>query len=167
LVIKEPGQDALDGLLNSVDLSTYGLERVKLNANIGLDSSEAEVEPSNPNPRGVHDPESEKDQLDLIIQSFNQRWFQAWEGTPEDQRIKLINLAQKIQDHPDYKLKYKDNGDVQNREIAFAKIFSDVMGKQRKAELDLYRMISQDESFRLAMIDTLKQMLGGAMRQSA
>ena len=167
LVIKEPGQDALDGLLNSVDLSTYGLERVKLNANIGLDSSEAEVEPSNPNPRGVHDPESEKDQLDLIIQSFNQRWFQAWEGTPEDQRIKLINLAQKIQEHPDYKLKYKDNGDVQNREIAFAKIFSDVMGKQRKAELDLYRMISQDESFRLAMIDTLKQMLGGAMRQSA
>jgi type I restriction enzyme R subunit len=41
-------------LLESVDLSTYGLERVKLNQSIALDDNETEVEPQNPNPRGAH-----------------------------------------------------------------------------------------------------------------
>ncbi|MBN2783056.1 MAG: type I restriction endonuclease subunit R, partial [Campylobacterales bacterium] len=40
LIIKDKTIDALDELLNSVDLSTYGLERVKLGASIELDDSE-------------------------------------------------------------------------------------------------------------------------------
>ena len=159
MVIKDPDQDALDGLLNSVDLSTYGLERVKLNINIGLDASETEVEPQNPNPRSAHGGENEKDQLDLIIKSFNERWFQGWEATPEEQRVKFVNLAQKMKEHPDFKEKYQENPDAQNREIAFGKIFEEVMGKQRKTELDLYRLLSQDESFKIAMQDTIKRML--------
>src|SRR5690606_24707488 len=46
LIIQEPGVDGLDELLNSVDLSTYGLERVKLSASIGLDASETELDPA-------------------------------------------------------------------------------------------------------------------------
>ena len=159
LIIVDNEKDALDGLLNSVDLSTYGLERVKLNTSIGLDASETEVDPQNPNPRGAHGAESEKDELDLIIKSFNERWFQGWEATPDEQRAKFVNLAQKMKEHSDFKEKYADNSDVQNREIAFSKIFDEVMGKQRKNELDLYRLISQDEGFKHAMQDTIKRML--------
>lgn len=159
LIIVDKEQDALDGLLNSVDLSTYGLERVKLNTSIGLDASVTEVDPQNPNPRGAHGGESEKDELDLIIKSFNERWFQGWEATPDEQRAKFVNLAQKMKEHTDFKEKYADNADVQNRDIAFSKIFDEVMGKQRKNELDLYRLISKDESFRVAMLDTIKRML--------
>lgn len=159
MIIKDPDKDALDELLNSVDLSTYGLERVKLNVNIGLDASETEVDPQNPNPRGAHGGDTDKDELDLIIKSFNERWFQGWEATPEEQRVKFVNLAQKMKEHPDFKEKYQENSDVQNRDIAFEKIFEDVMGKQRKNELDLYRLISQDESFKIAMQDTIKRML--------
>lgn len=159
LVIIDKEQDALDGLLNSVDLSTYGLERVKLNTNIGLDASETEVDPQNPNPRGAHGVETEKDELDLIIKSFNERWFQGWEATPDEQRAKFVILAQKMKEHTDFKEKYEDNTDVQNRDIAFSKIFEEVMDKQRKNELDLYRLVSKDESFRVAMLDTLKRML--------
>jgi type I restriction enzyme R subunit len=158
LIIVDKEMDALDGLLNSVDLSTYGLERVKLNTSIGLDATETEVDPQNPNPRGVHS-ESDKEELDLIIQSFNERWFQGWEATPEEQRAKFINLAQKIKEHSDFKEKYADNTDTQNRELAFNKIFDEIMGKQRKNELDLYRLISQDEGFKTAMQDTIKRML--------
>ena len=161
LIISDTDKDALDGLLNSVDLSTYGLERVKLNASIGLDASETEVDPQNPNPRGAHGGESEKDELDLIIKSFNERWFQGWEATPDEQRAKFVNLAQKMKEHNDFKEKYANNADLQNREIAFNKIFDDVMGKQRKSELDLYRLVSQDEVFKLAMQDTIKRMLRG------
>ena len=57
------------------------------------------------------------------------------------------------------KEKYAENADIQNREIAFSKIFDDVMGKQRKNELDLYRLISQDDGFKIAMQDTIKRML--------
>lgn len=159
LIIVDKEKDALDGLLNSVDLSTYGLERVKLNTSIGLDSTETEVDPQSPNPRGAHGDEAEKDELDLIIKSFNERWFQGWEATPDEQREKFVKLAQKMKVHPDFQEKYADNTDVQNRAIAFGKIFDDVMGKQRKNELDLYRLVSQDEVFKQAMQDTLKRIL--------
>jgi type I restriction enzyme R subunit len=159
LIIVDNEKDALDGLLNSVDLSTYGLERVKLNTSIGLDASETEVDPQNPNPRSAHGGESEKDELDLIIKSFNERWFQGWEATPDEQRAKFVNLAQKMKEHTDFKEKYADNTDIQNRDIAFNKIFDEVMGKQRKNELDLYRLVSQDEGFKHAMLDTIKRML--------
>lgn len=159
LIIVDPTQDSLDELLNSVDLSTYGLERVKLNASIGLDATETELDPQNPNPRGAHDGEPEEDPLDLIIKSFNERWFQGWEATPDEQRVKFVNLAQKMKQHPDFKEKYEENADAQNRDIAFNKIFDDVMGKQRKNELDLYRLVSKDEVFKQAMQDTIKRML--------
>jgi type I restriction enzyme, R subunit len=159
LKISDPNVDALDELLNSVDLSTYGLERVKLNANIGLDASETELDPQNPNPRGAHGPEKEEDPLDLIVRSFNERWFQGWEATPEEQRVRFVNLASKMRAHPDYKNKYEDNPDTQNRDIAFRKIFDDVMNQQRKSELDLYRLIAKDDGFKIAMQDTLKRIL--------
>ena len=159
LIIVDGSIDALDELLNSVDLSTYGLERVKLNSSIGLDDSETELDPQNPNPRGAHGTDKEEDPLDLIINSFNERWFQGWEATPEEQRVKFVSLAKSIQAHPDYLEKYSENADAQNREIAFKKIFDDVMAQQRKIELDLYKKVTQDDSFRIAMQDTLKRML--------
>ena len=159
LIIVDGDIDALDELLNSVDLSTYGLERVKLNSSISLDDSETELDPQNPNPRGAHGSDAAEDPLDLIINSFNEKWFQGWEATPEEQRTKFVNLAKNMQTHPDYKEKYSENTDIQNREIAFKKIFDDVMSKQRKNELDLYRLISMDDAFKIAMQDTLKRIL--------
>jgi type I restriction enzyme R subunit len=159
LIIVDPTKDALDELLNAVDLSTYGIERVKLNETIKLDATETELDPQNPNPRGAHGGEEEEDPLDLIIKAFNERWFQGWDATPEEQRVKFVNLAQSMRKHPDYKEKYEANTDEQNREIAFRKIFDDVMATQRKNELDLYRLISKDDAFKTAMQETLKRLL--------
>jgi len=158
LIIKDPDKDQMDELLNSVDLSTYGLQRVKLNQSIGLDSSNSEVDPQNPNPRGAHGGENE-DPLDLIIRSFNERWFQGWDATPEDQRVKFVNLAQSMQNHPDFKTKYQENKDHETKELAFQKIFDDVVSSQRRNELDLYRLLAKDEAFKRAMQDTLKRIL--------
>ncbi|WP_347052251.1 type I restriction endonuclease subunit R [Flavobacterium olei] len=159
LIIVDTSIDVLDELLNSVDLSTYGLERVKLNTTISLDDSETELDPQNPNPRGAHGSGKEENPLDLIINSFNEKWFQGWEATPEEQRVKFVSLAKNIQAHPDFVEKYSENADNQNREIAFKKIFDDVMAQQRKMELDLYKKVTQDDAFRIAMQDTLKRIL--------
>ena len=160
LLIKDPTIDAMDEILNSVDLSTYGLERVKLNTTIELDATETELDPQNPNPRGAHGTDEQVDPLDLIIRSFNERHFQGWDATPDEQRVKFVNIAQKMRTHPDFKTKYADNPDSQNADIAFRQMFEDVMSKERKNELDLYRLIAKDDAFRVAMLDTLKRVLG-------
>ncbi len=160
LIIKDKDKDLVDELLNAVDLSTYGLERVKLNSSIGLDDSESELDPQNPNPRGAHGSEEEKDPLDMIIKSFNERWFQGWDATPEEQKVRFVSLAQKVKAHPDFETKYLNNPDPQNRELAYIKIFDDIMNKQRRNELDLYKMFAQDEAFRAAMLDTVKRIAG-------
>lgn len=159
LVITDKTADALDGLLNSVDLSTYGLERVKLNTAITLDATETELEPQNPNPRGAHGSEEQRDPLDLIIKSFNERWFQGWEASPDEQRVKFVTIAAKMRNHPDFQKKYAQNPDTQNADIAFRQMFDEVMSKERKNELDLYRLIAKDDAFRMAMLDTLKRVL--------
>jgi type I restriction enzyme R subunit len=107
----------------------------------------------------VHDAGAEKDPHDEIVRSFNERWFQGWDATPEEQRVRFVNLAKKIREHPDYESKYLNNPDSQNRELAYTKIFGEVMNQQRREELELYRMISQDETFRRAMQDMVKWIL--------
>ncbi|MCK5199738.1 MAG: type I restriction endonuclease subunit R, partial [Spirochaetales bacterium] len=154
LIVKDPNSELLDELLESVDLSSYGLERVKLNYAIGLDEEASVLDPLNPNPRGAYGSDKEEDSLDEIIKTFNERWFQGWGATPEEQRVKFVNLAESMKAHPDFKEKYEENRDVQNREIAFAKIFDDVMMKQRKNEMDLYKLIASDSAFKSAMQDS-------------
>ncbi|HED05105.1 MAG TPA: type I restriction endonuclease subunit R [Ignavibacteria bacterium] len=159
LIVKTKEDELIDELLESVDLSTYGLERTKLNHTIGLDDSATELDPQNPNPRGAHGVDEEKDPLDEIIRTFNERWFHGWDATPEDQRIKFISLSKHIQEHPDYKSKVADNKDVQNRDLAFKKILDEVMAQQRKKELDLYRLYAKDDSFHRAFFDAMKRLI--------
>ena len=159
LKVIDKDKEQIDELLSTVDLSTYGLERVKLNAKIGLDSTETELEPQNPNPRSAHDSEKQEDPLDEIIRQFNERWFQGWSATPEEQRVKIIHIADSIKAHPDFKEKYEDNPDTTNRELAFTKIFEEVMLANRRKELELYKLLNGDESFRAAMKQSLQRFL--------
>ncbi len=158
MVVKDPQADLLDELLESVDLSTYGLERTKLNVSISLDDEETELKPQNPNARGAHG-EEEKDELETIINGFNEKWFQGWEATPEDQRVKFLSLSKSVQAHPDFAMKVAQNVDDQNRELALKKILDDVMAQQRKQELELYKLYAQDSSFYQAFFNTMKQVI--------
>ncbi len=159
LIIQDKDKELLDELLNSVDLSTYGLERVKLGHSIELDDSQTALDPQNPNPRGAYGGDEEKDLLDEIIKNFNERWFQGWNATPEEQKVRFLAIAKKIEEHPDYKEKYLDNSDIQNRELAWVKIINDVMNKQRRDDLEMYKMFAQDEAFKQAMQNTLRKFL--------
>ena len=161
LKIKDPNQDLLDELLNAVDLSSYGLERVKLNHSIGLDDSETEVEPQNPNPRGGHT-EDEKDPLDEIIRTFNERWFQGWSATPEEQRVKFVNIAQSIRAHPDFESKYQNNPDPHTRHLAFNKMLEEIMLQRRKEELELYKLYAGDTAFKASWQKSMERLVGCA-----
>lgn len=159
LKIKDPNADALDALLDAVDLSSYGLERTKLNQTIGLDDALTELDPQNPNPRGYREGEVQEDPLEEIIRNFNERWFQGWSATPEEQRVKFVNIVESIKTHPDFGVKYKDNTDPHTKEIAFEKILQEVMLKRRKDELELYKLFASDPSFKAAWSESAKSML--------
>ena len=159
LKIDDPSQDMLDELLEAVDLSSYGLERTKLNHEITLDVSDTELTPQNPNPRGNRDGDPETDLLDEIIRSFNERWFQGWSATPEEQRVKFVNIVNSIRAHPDYTAKYEDNADPYNRGLALEKMLQDVMLKRRKDELELYKLFASDPAFKAAWSQNIEQVL--------
>lgn len=159
LIVKSEEDALIDEILDSVDLSTYGLERVKLNESIALDDSESELEPQNSNPRGAHGSTGEKETIEEIIKAFNERWFHSWDATPEAQRIKLVSIRDGVVNHADFKDKYAENTDTENRDLALRKIFNDVLIHQRKVDMDLYKNCATDDSFKAAFFDTIVRML--------
>lgn len=165
LKVKDPDQDKLDELLNSVDLSTYGLERSRLEVKIGLDDSEAEQEPANPNLRGAHMGEGDKDPLEDIVRTFNERHFAGWEATPEEQRVKFINIAKHVVAHVDYRAQVEDNPDAQNRQLALEKIIQQAISMERRRELDLYKQYASDPDFKRAFDASISRLIssGGWM----
>jgi type I restriction enzyme R subunit len=165
LRIKDPDEDALDELLEAVDLSSYGLQRTKLHQAIGLDPGASELYPQNPNPRGYRGGDVQEDPLEDIIRSFNERWFQGWSATPEEQRVKFLNIVDSVKAHPDFEEKFSDNPDPYARELAFEKIMKDVMLRRRKEELELYKLHAQDDAFRLALYHSVREVLSGSAQK--
>lgn len=159
LIVITKEDELIDELLETVDLSTYGLERTKLNQSIELDDSAAELDPQNPNPRGAHGSEEENDPLDDIIRSFNERWFDGWADTPEEARIKVISDARRVTKHKDYETKVENNHDPQNSELALNKIMDEIMLNKRKVDLEEYKKWVTDESYRIARLELVKRML--------
>jgi len=158
LKVRDKENEEIDDLLNSIDLSTYGLERVKLNYAIGLDSSESEIDPQNPNPRGSHD-NNEKDQLDQIIYNFNERFFAGWDATPQEQRVKFINIAKHVMSDPNYEDKVLNNSDEQNRKIALEDMIKKAVNNERRRELDLYKKYASDDEFKKAFDSSVMRIL--------
>ena len=159
LKVADPDADTIDELLESVDLSSYGLQRVKLNHTIKLDEADTELGPQNPNPRGAHGGDKQTDPLDDIIRTFNERWFQGWSATPEEQKVKFINIAESIKQHPDFEAKYQNNPDPHNRELAFEKMLKEVMLRRRKDELELYKLFAGDAAFKAAWMQSMQRVI--------
>lgn len=166
LKVKDPDQDKLDELLNSVDLSTYGLERSRLETKIGLDASETELEPQNPNVRGGHFGDGDKDPLDEIVRAFNERHFAGWEATPEEQRVKFINIAKHVMNHADYKAQVEDNPDSQNRQLALERLIQQAISVERRRELDLYKRYASDPDFKRAFDASVSRLLTSAASEN-
>lgn len=159
MVVKDKDKDRIDELLNAVDLSTYGLERVRLGAKIELDPIEAQLDPQNPNPRGAHADDEKKDPLDEIIKNFNEKWFKGWDATPEEQRAKFIHIMDKVKAHKDFEQNYEKNTDEINKKLAIAKIIDEVINNERRKELELYKLFATNETFKLGLMENIQMAL--------
>ena len=160
LHIAGPDIDSLKDLLDSVDLNTYGLRRTALNEAITLDAEETTIDPLKPTMVNAGSEEEEKDPLDVILQEFNNRWFNGWEATPDDQKMKLVSVAQAVAADEDYQTLVVGNPDQQAVDALMVTIIDRIMRKKRKGDNSLYKEYQQNEGFKADFRSVITRMLG-------
>ncbi|MDT4874995.1 hypothetical protein FQZ97_1103350 [compost metagenome] len=115
--------------------------------------------------RGNHKPEPELDELDAIIQTFNERFFAGWDATPEEQRVKFINIANHVMNHADFVTQVQNNPDEQNSRLALEKIIEHAIRIERKRELDLYKNYASDPDFKRAFDASIARLVKSGQLQ--
>ena len=160
LHIAGPDIDSLKDLLDSVDLNTYGLRRTALNESIALDAEETTIDPLKPTMVNAGSEEEVKDPLDVILQEFNNRWFNGWEATPDDQKMKLVSVAQAVAADEDYQTLVVGNPDQQAVDALMVTIIDRIMRKKRKGDNSLYKEYQQNEGFKADFRSVITRMLG-------
>ena len=154
-----PDIDSLKDLLDSVDLNTYGLRRTALNEAITLDAEETTIDPLKPTMVNAGSEEEDKDPLDVILQEFNNRWFNGWEATPDDQKMKLVSVAQAVAADEDYQTLVVGNPDQQAVDALMITIIDRIMRKKRKGDNSLYKEYQQNEGFKADFRSVITRML--------
>ncbi|MEM9723812.1 MAG: hypothetical protein AAGA10_31425, partial [Bacteroidota bacterium] len=69
-----------------------------------------------------------------------------------------------IQEHPDFLSKFANNPDLQNRDLAFGKIFEEVLAARRRQDIEFYKLYKRDEGFQQSIIDLMKWLTDGRDR---
>jgi len=148
LKVKDKNDDDLKDLLDSVDLNTYGLRRTVLNQKIELDPGESVVDPLKPAMVSVGGDNGDKEKLDKIIKEFNDRWFKGWNATPEEQKSKLVNIANAVKSDSDYQTLIVGNPDQDAVENMLMKIIDKAVRKSKQGDMSLYKEYQQNEDFK-------------------
>ena len=151
--------DDMKDLLDNVDLSTYGLRRTKLNETIELDKEETVVDPTSSSMAGAGNADDPKDKLTEILKAFNNRWFNDWPATPEDQKAKFVSLSKGVVEDPDYQNLVEGNPDEQAVQQILYNIIDRQIRQHRKADNGLYRSYQTDEAFKADLRNTLIRMV--------
>ena len=159
LHVTNNGDDGLKDLLDSVDLNTYGLRRTALNEAVTLDAGETTIDPLKPTMVNAGSEEEVKDPLDEILKEFNQRWFNGWDATPDDQKMKMISVAQAVAEDEDYKSLVVGNPDQQAVDALMVQIIDRIIRKKRKGDMSLYKEYQQNEGFKADFRSVITRML--------
>ncbi|MFA0997918.1 MULTISPECIES: hypothetical protein [Pseudomonas syringae group] len=88
--------------------------------------------------------------IGIIEIPIHERFFVGWDATPEEQRVKFINVASHVIKHADYITQVQNNPDEQNSRLAMEKIIAQAIHAERKRELDLYKSYASDPDFKRA-----------------
>ncbi|MFA9500187.1 type I restriction endonuclease subunit R [Mannheimia sp. E30BD] len=153
----------IDDLLEKVELSSYALAVSEENRAIQLSDETGTFTPSNSTVHGTHPEDEEKDELDNIVKAFNERWFDGWGETPEDRRVRIVNIIEKIKQHQDFQHKYLAIQDTTLRDDIFGDIVKQVMRDRREQEMDFYKQFIKDPAFQRALIKDFQRAVMSSM----
>lgn len=145
LHVDVPGRDDLKDLLDSVDLNTYGLRRTGLNEPIKPDDSGTVLDPTKAAMAGAGTSDEAKEELDVILKEFNDKWFKGWDTTPEEQKVKLTAIVNAVKQDKDYVTLIVGNPDKEATEEVLEKIIDRIIRKQRQKDMSLYKEYMNEE----------------------
>lgn len=148
LKVPQNGGIDISDLLDNTDLNTYALSRTALNEHIELDADETRLDPLAPKMVNAGGTEDDRTTFDIILEHFNERHMNGWDATPEEQRTKVVRIAQIVTQQTQYQNTVVGNPDTEAAERMFQEILNRAMAQQRNADLSLYRQFRADETFR-------------------
>ncbi len=148
-------QDLTKGILESIDVHSYRVERQATSA-IQLEGG-VEINPACPDIT-ARKYEPKLDSLSNIVQDFNERFGNIqWTEQDKVRRFLFEDLPAQINQDEDYQ-NAKQNSDRQNAKITFGKKlvekFQDFIFEQE----EVYRKFSEDPDFKRDLLDTLFSM---------
>ena len=65
----------------------------------------------------------------------------------------------KAKAHKDFEENYEKNTDEINRRLAITKIIDEVINKERKKELELYKLFATNDEFKLGLMENIERAL--------
>ncbi len=159
MVVPGPKSEDMKELVASVDLTTHGLRRTALNVKIELDPKDGELEPNKPvMAHGSADlAEESKSPLDELLDEFNERWFKGWGAAPEDQKIKVFQVARHVVENESYELT-RDNPDRQAATDVLRELIDDSVLTTQSTDLAFYKSY-KDQAFKEAFQEMLIKIL--------
>ena len=165
LRVPENGGIDVSDLLDKTDLNTYCLSRTALNEQIVLNAEEAIINPLAPTMVNAGGTEEDRTQFDIILQHFNERHMNGWDATPEEQRTKVIRVAELVRANARYLSQVVGNPDTEAADRRFKDIIDEIMLQQRSVDMSLYREF-RNEGFRHDFINLVRAALENGDRLS-
>ena len=82
------------------------------------------------------------------------------DATPDDQKMKMISVAQAVAEDEDYKSLVVGNPDQQAVNALMVQIIDRIIRKKRKGDMSLYKEYQQNEGFKVDFRNVITRMLG-------
>ena len=82
------------------------------------------------------------------------------DATPDDQKMKMISVAQAVAEDEDYKSLVVGNPDQQAVDDLMVQIIDRIIRKKRKGDMSLYKEYQQNEGFKVDFRNVITRMLG-------
>ena len=138
--------DLSKGILEAIDMDSYRVEKQAVQ-DIQLPDEDAEIEPV-PTDGGGQKPEPEMDRLSIIIRDFNDRFGNIeWKDKDKIEKVITQELPAKVAEDRAYQ-NAMANSDRQNARIEHDKALERAMTEILADHTDLFKLFSDNESFR-------------------
>lgn len=82
------------------------------------------------------------------------------DATPDDQKMKMISVAQAVAEDENYKSLVVGNPDQQAVDALMVQIIDRIIRKKRKGDMSLYKEYQQNEGFKVDFRNVITRMLG-------